>query len=279
MTRLYYSVQWNDPRPEVHGVPTLVTDGGLRYMHEGVERSAWQGGYFGFKRVDDMRVERRHDRDGVAMERFRNVHQGRLMQAFGPGGWFDHDQPYCANLEPPAWPLNRATARLIEALILDVQLALARQNKPITFYPGAPHRRYWPIVRMAEARGFWSLLTAAREFSRWRADNEAVLQASATCDFVSVSCYRYYDDQSPAYIAGMVHEARRLCASKPVYVWLMPTHHDSHPQADQPLPISSFREDCRIAWDNGADGVVLWHKPHLAIDVRPYLEAAQKVLQ
>ena len=120
----------------------------------------------------------------------------------------------------------------------------------VGYYGAPPLHDYW---RAIEA-------TSAQERRSWMQENDQVRSLAGAVDVLFPSLYTFYPDQAEwkKYAIAQIEEARRYGNGKPVYVFLMPTYHDSNQVlGGQLLSPDYWLLELQTAREY-ADGIVIW---------------------
>lgn len=279
--RVYLAFNWRYPYRASDpilppGVTPAIVEGGGRYLNRiGREDSWWVGGYNGPKEVFDP----------VKLElAFKRIEPGTL---------------YVINIEH--WPLDvrrddpRAVRQSVDR-IRELSAAIRRINPHIRlgFYAFTPLRDYWSPVHLEHelsrpVPASVPLDRARTAYTRWIDASRAVADLLDGLDYVMPSVYRFYQDQSPAYVRDNVKLAVELGGDRPVVPFFWPQFHNSNREVGNlTMSLKQWREDLKLAFDAGADGVILWgmertwrreHAPYLAAAVEEAADATRRELE
>ncbi len=152
------------------------------------------------------------------------------------------------------WSLKGAPDSVQESLtkyltVLEMFQAAA-PNLFIGYYGAPPIRDYWRAIKDSKSE----------EHRAWMAENDRLRPLATAAHVLFPSLYTFYPDQAgwKKYAIAQIGEARRYGAEKPVYVFLMPTYHDSN----RMLGGSFLTEDYWLmeleTVKQHADGIVIW---------------------
>jgi hypothetical protein len=279
--RVYLAFGWRYPYRASDpilppGVTPAIVEGGGRYLNRmGREDSWWVGGYHGSKEVFDP----------IKLEwAFKRLEPGTL---------------YVINIEH--WPLDvrrddpRAVRRSVDR-IRELSAAIRRINPDIRlgFYAFTPLRDYWsPVeveVERTKATPVESRIARTEAVrDRWIEGSRAVADLLDGLDYAMPSVYRFYQEQSPAYIRDNVKLAAELGGDRPVVPFFWPQFHNSNREVGNlTMSLNQWREDLKLAFDAGADGVILWgmdttwrreHAPYLAAAVEEASNATRREVE
>lgn len=279
--RVYLAFGWRYPYRASDpilppGVTPAIVEGGGRYLNRfGQADSWWVGGYYG------------------PQERFDPVKLEWAFKRLAPGTL------YIINIEH--WPLDvrrdnpEAVQHSVDR-IRELSATIRRINPDIRlgFYAFTPIRDYWTpvhleieLTRSVPSESAIARTRAAHD--RWIEASRAVAGLLDELDYVMPSVYRFYPDQSPAYIRDNVKLALELGGGRPVVPFFWQRFHTSNREVgNMTMPLPLWREDLKLAFDAGADGVMLWgmertwrneHAPYLAAAVEEAADATRREVE
>ena len=146
----------------------------------------------------------------------------------------------------------------------------------VGYYGAPPIRDYWRAIKD----------TSSQERRSWMAENDQLRSLAGAVDVLFPSLYTFYPDQAgwKKYAIAQIEEARRYGNGKPVYVFLMPTYHDSNRLlGGQFLSPDYWLLELETAREY-ADGIVIWggwgsdNRPAKWDDRAPWWEKTQEFM-
>ena len=152
------------------------------------------------------------------------------------------------------WPLKGSPDSVRDSLtkymtVLD-WFRTAAPGLSVGYYGVPPLRDYWRAIKE----------TSSQERRSWMEENDQLRSLAGAVNVLFPSLYTFYPDQAgwKKYAIAQIEEARRYGNGKPVYVFLMPTYHDSNRiLGGHYLPADYWLLELETAKEY-ADGIVIW---------------------
>jgi len=119
----------------------------------------------------------------------------------------------------------------------------------------------WGYYCIVPVRDYWRALQPVESalYKSWQRDNDYLSGVASRSRILFPSLYTFYPDKAGwvRYALANIAEARRMAGTKPVYVVLRPTYHESNlALANSYIDREFWRLQLEVA--RVADGVVIW---------------------